>query len=291
MSPASGGPFAPPSWAELSAKHGGGRATQVAVPDNPSDAAGARDALTLTANQPAPQPVPSGPTFTIGGVDMSTAAVLARQNAPQPVSVDGTTPIGLAQATIEQSLDAYSYEIDALDRSRYSPEGLNDRLKEIGKGPLEAISHAENVATQTLRTAEQQREQVLQSLSPNGDTAAELRATRQWARDKAILDAASDGGLTQVAANMLRTSTVEQLGVRLQEMDAYLTARGARADFINPVAAQVSPEYGQAIERVNRAEQSAAVIKSNARRAAEHIRQGTKVVVPLVDARAYDPDR
>lgn len=65
-----------------------------------------------------------------------------------------------------------------------------------------------------------------QDLSPCGDTATELRATRCWNRHKTVLDSAEGGGLSAAARQAITNADRVELGTLLEELPAYLASRG-----------------------------------------------------------------
>jgi len=104
---------------------------------------------------------------------------------------------------------------------------------------------------------------VKRDLSPNGDTAAELRANRY--RDRVIrrLDVKDPGQLFNAANEELAGATREGLGTLLQELPSYLQSRGVTTDWIDAAVAQVVPEFAAARAELKKAESAFQITRQN----------------------------
>ncbi|WP_440713107.1 hypothetical protein [Gordonia sp. FQ] len=169
----------------------------------------------------------------------------------QPAPPAPTTPFGQIHhqllgvvADIENKLNALGQQIQVAPpgagpantgpteyrsgSARYTVEGLRELIQQIDDDPAIALGLA--TAETSARTAEQQAadtETIARAdLSPDGDTAAELRATRYWARTQRVLDTKSDNDLTRAAQALVEQATPTELGTLLQELGTYLTSRG-----------------------------------------------------------------
>ncbi|MEZ0363417.1 hypothetical protein ACAG26_06890 [Mycobacterium sp. pUA109] len=98
-----------------------------------------------------------------------------------------------------------------------------------------------------------------------GDTAAELRNSRFWARTERLLDAIDNGAYLGKVSDLVRNANPNELGVLAQELPAYLESKGADAGFVDTLLAEAAPEYGAAKRRVTAANQALLIAEANQR--------------------------
>jgi hypothetical protein len=132
---------------------------------------------------------------------------------------------------------------------------------------------------------------IMTDLSPDGDTAAELRAGRFWDRTKPLLDNAKEGAVSR-AQKLITTASREELGTLLQELPAYLEARNQPTSWIESAVSQAVPEYGQAVKRNRLAQKALTIAKYNADNLCRTFAEGhAGSPLVLADLRGYDPDK
>lgn len=215
---------------------------------------------------------------------------------PQPVKVfaaktEGTV-VEQAHAAIVHAYNQFGKHLKAVDahKDRYTPDGYREQVDAFNNtDAVKAIDqHVDRVRA---RRDEAQKEvnDAFRALSPNGDAAAESRATRYWNRCQRLLDSSKDnqGG---IARELVANASREELGTLLQELPAYLRSVGAPSSWIDTDVATVVPEYSAAKAKLIRAEQSLQLISADASR----IKQGfvaRRISVPPSDPSKYDPDR
>lgn len=203
-----------------------------------------------------------------------------------------------ALAAIAHAQNAYQRHVDATnaDKHRYSPQGYQEQITGFGEtAAAKAIAdHVDRVKARRDQ-AQAHVAQVRRTLSPDGDTAGELRATRYWNRTKAVLDAHSTPDVVTRGTELISQATPAELGTLLQELEPYCVARGvASTDWIDAAVGQSSPEYGRAVKQLTKAQQSVVMVEHNARRLQNAIATGQQVLVPLARPTRdgdYDPDR
>jgi hypothetical protein len=181
---------------------------------------------------------------------------------PQPVTaravtVEGTAPFDeQAHAVFTNAANEFEQHLDSIQTDRYSPAGLQEQIANFATSPAgKSVDDIVEQARQHADAADAQVDTIRRGLSSDGDTAAELRATRYWSRTQRALDSITDTGrLLAAANNLISAAPREELGTLLQELGPYLTSRGtASTDWIDAALAQAVPEYGAAKEEVVKA--------------------------------------
>ena len=207
------------------------------------------------------------------------------------VNVDGTA-LERADATFKHAKSAFDKFLNSIPLEHYSTEGLRQQVKKFADTEAaKAVDTAEAAVQARADQAADTYAKIREDLSPNGDTAAELRATRYWERTRALLDSAKEGAFGK-AQKLLAAADREQLGVLLQELPDYLEARGQTTSWIDNAVAQVVPEYATAAKRHQRAQQALLITKSNAKKLREAFAKGDMgTVIILTDSRGYDPEK
>lgn len=212
----------------------------------------------------------------------------ARVTAPA-VTASGSV-VEQAHAAFTNAKTAFEKFLNGIPREHYSADGLAAQINKFGDtDAAKAVDTAlANVRDQADK-AGAQIEKIRRDLSPNGDTAAELRATRYWNRTKAVLDTAKEGAFG-AAQKLLATADREQLGTLLQELPSYLQAHGQTSDWLDTAVGQLIPEYAQATTRHKKARQALTIAERNAESLRRSFAQGYLSSI-VTDARKYDPDR
>jgi hypothetical protein len=175
-------------------------------------------------------------------------------------------------------------------RANFSPEGYQAQIDAFqNTSAAKDVDRALESVTARRDAAAANVDKVRKSLSPNGDTASELRATRVSARMVRQLDAKQPGELFNEVNDMLASANREELGVLLVELPAYLQSRGSTSDWIEAAVANIVPELAAARAEHKRAEQAFQIMRTNA----QHVRQGFtngRPAAVIIDPSKYDPD-
>ena len=205
------------------------------------------------------------------------------------VKVDGSV-VEQAHAAFTHAKTAFEKFLNDIPREHYSAEGLTAQIaKFAATDAARAVDQAVANVRERADNAAKQVEKIRRDLSPNGDTAAELRAGRLWDRTKPLLDNAKEGAFGK-AQKLIASADREQLGVLLQELPSYLEARGLPSDWIDTAVGQAVPEYAQATKKLNTAKQALTIAEFNAKSLRTSFDKGYSSSI-LTDARQYDPDR
>ncbi|MAU83878.1 MAG: hypothetical protein CME34_18810 [Gordonia sp.] len=199
-----------------------------------------------------------------------TRADRADDLQPAPVNIParpGTSadPITRAHETITNTAELMEKYIAGIDVGRYSADGLRDTIRAFADtDAARAVDQAVDQAHAHQQNTEAQLRQVRADLSPDGDTAAELRATRYWARTQRLLDNTDNSQLGLTARELIDTANRAELGTLLQEIEPYLNSRGQSTGWVEPYLAHAIPEYGEAAARARLADKQLTVVQSNA---------------------------
>jgi len=154
-------------------------------------------------------------------------------------------------------------ETDVL-RAHFTEDGYRARLAEFANTAAAKAVDTEFAAVTAHRDAALANvDKVRRDLSKNGDTAAELRASRYRDRVIRTLDAKDSGELYSTANELISAASREELGTLLQELSPYLRARGATVDWIDEAVAQVVPEFATARAQLKRAEAAFQITRQN----------------------------
>jgi hypothetical protein len=208
-----------------------------------------------------------------------------RVTAPA-VTVDGSV-VEQAHAAMENAKTAYQKFLNNIPREHYSADGLAAQIKKFGDTDA---AKAVDKAVEQVRERADKAATTQVDLSPNGDTAAELRATRFWNRTKDVLDSAKEGAFGK-AQQLIASADREQLGVLLQELPSYLEAHGHTSEWLDTAVGQAVPEYAQATKQHQKAQQALTIAEYNRKSLRSSFAQGRSISI-LTDARQkYDPDR
>ena len=205
------------------------------------------------------------------------------------VKVDGSV-VEKAHAAFANAKTAFEKFLNDIPREHYSADGLKAQIKKFSDtDAARAVDAAVVNVRDRADKAGAQVEKIRRDLSPNGDTAAELRAARYWDRTKPLLDNAKEGAFAR-AQKLIANANREELGTLLQELPAYLEALGHPTDWIDTAVGQVVPEYAQATTKRQKARQALAITEYNAKSLRTSFDSGYSSSI-LADASKYDPER
>jgi hypothetical protein len=205
-------------------------------------------------------PEPPGPRMTIDGRPADALRAPAPA-APAPSPADPAAPNTSAAdafAAVQQADRAFRqhFGVIAEHADQLTPQGQQAAIRGFQESTAAQAVGATAEAVRKYRdqtAAEAAR--VRDSLSVEGDTAAELRATRAWQRHKAILDRAEDGKVGVVAQRAIADAAARndraELSTLIQEVPDYFAARGQDSGFLDAALRQAVPEYAEA-QRVAR---------------------------------------
>jgi hypothetical protein len=211
-----------------------------------------------------------------------------RQSQPVEthVSVQGDTEAAQANAAITNANAQLARHADNVRRNEhlYSAEGVKAELDEFASSPAVRTvdeyvkSHDAHVAELAANV-----DNVRRSLSPEGDTAAELRATRAWDRHRRTLDTQDSGKVPSVVMRTIETAPPAERAVLLQELPGYLESRGMPTEIVDATAERVIPELAAAKAELRAAEREQQIINRNAGAFRTGVKNGrpATVIVPL----------
>jgi hypothetical protein len=206
----------------------------------------------------------------------------------------GGTVVEGVDAAFNHAKKRWQKHIDETNKSKehYTSEGYQAQLAKFADtGAAKAVDTEVGNLQAIADQSAAKLAKIMTGLSPDGDTAAELRANRYWLRTKPLLDNAKEGAVSR-AQKLITTASREELGTLLQELPAYLEAHNQPTSWIESAVSQAVPEYGQAVKRNRLAQKALTIAKYNAdnlRRTFAEGRAGSPLV--LADLRGYDPDK
>lgn len=209
------------------------------------------------------------------------------------VQAEGTV-VERAHAAFVNAVTQFEKHIGNVDMALYTNEGAKQRIQEFtGTDAAKAVDTAVDSVRDMRDKAAARVEHLRRELSPAGDTAAELRATRYWQRTIRQLDAKDGAQLFQLANDAMKSATREELGTLLQELPSYLASRGSTTEWIDPILGQLIPEYGRAHKQLTAAEKALQVTEFNAKQMRERfaLASPTGYRKPHFITPRYDPDR
>lgn len=195
----------------------------------------------------------------------------------------------LANKTIADTEKRFRQHLAGIHRGDHSDDG---HFKAVRSFDTTGIDDAVAQVRQRAEDAAQEVSRIRRGLSPDGDVAGELRATRYWNRTAHALDTAEPGRLITAARNLVADADRAELGTLLQELGPYLSSRKQPTDWIDDVVADKVPEYASARKKLVKARQSATIVESNARalrNAVDRAHEGYRSP-QFVAVDRYDPD-
>jgi hypothetical protein len=221
---------------------------------------------------------------------MTIVGSSARDQLNQPTSAAAPPASSFeseAHAELVRIARSYNEHLDRTDRDAVDPTTgkieLDAKLKAAhsefaNTGDAKGIGTVEQLVDERVADAKRKRDEVRKSLVVQGDTAAEIRATRRWESDRNLLD--SKGGSLEAGRKLLEAADGAELSTLLEELPGYYAARGVDpSPIIEATLSQKCPEIAEADREARRTEQNAAVIRADAQRLRTNIASGTKVRV------------
>jgi hypothetical protein len=227
------------------------------------------------------QPPPAPPQFR--APDVSAAALNGKGTVAQK-----------ACDSIAHAHKEYAKHIEATNaqRDNYTQQGYEHQIALFHEtSAAKAVQPAVDAVHRRRDEAALKVDLARRALSPNGDAAAESRATRL--RDRVIrqLDALDDNGQAFARAQQIVTdATPEELGTLLQELPAYMESRGSSSGWIEPLVAEKVPAYGQAKAQLQKADAAVQIVNLNMRHLQDAYGRGQTRTPHFTDPAGYDPD-
>jgi hypothetical protein len=188
-------------------------------------------------------------------------------------------------AALAHARNSFQRHIEKVSAQRhlFTSAGYNEQIAAFkDTEAAKAVLHSVSDMRARRDKAQADVEKVRNGLSSPGDAAQESRNSRFWARSKPILDAA-EGSAAPAARQLIANASREELGVLLEELPSYFTARGSDSEWIEPTIAQVVPEYGAAKEQLTKASAAAQFIESAARAIQRGFDTGSAPSAHLID--------
>jgi hypothetical protein len=187
--------------------------------------------------------------------------------APQPPSFESE-----AHAALVRIARNFNEHLDETDRNAVDPltgrTELDAKLKQahaafVDTDDFRGIDTVEQLAAQKVAEKKAEREAIRKSLVTEGDTAAEIRASRRWESDRDLLN--SKGGSLEVGRKLLEDADDASLSVLVEQLPRYYEARGVDASkVIDETVSRKCPQLAEADREARRAEMNAAVLKAAA---------------------------
>jgi hypothetical protein len=146
-------------------------------------------------------------------------------------------------------------------RAAITPQLLEDFYRE----PIwQQVQEVESQAEQRVAELEQQVANERRALTPDLDTAGELRQQRAIDRAQRELSRAPDGWKIKAAAKMLRDAADPDVGILVQELPGLIGDDAQSvAEVLEPAIRERAPEYAAAQQKLAKAQRGAAIIRSN----------------------------
>jgi hypothetical protein len=217
---------------------------------------------------------------------------------PVPMTVEqswqpkGDTVVSQAFSAINKIRDVHRNYVDAVENN----DGLDDMARQdaiaafANSAEAQYLDSVQSAIHNRVTQARTDYQQHLDSLSPEGDTAQELRNNRAWERERRKLDATENGSLAlSLAKNAIENADPATLGVLLQEVPSYLESRNVPTDWVQPVVTQRIPELGEKMARVQQAQRAQAVVDYDIAALRQGFQKG-HAPTQLVNPSKYDPD-
>lgn len=179
---------------------------------------------------------------------------------------------------------------------RLTEQAQREKLAEFATSEdAKALPAFAALADQLVAEKQAAYDEQFKSLTPVGDTAAELRAQRTWDRERSKLDAlASEGERAAAVRSAIKNcDDPATLAVLIEESPSYLQAKGVETDWLSEVIAEKVPALSQAKVTLDRATGCATALKQASRMLQGAIESGTPLVTldkiaPAIER--LDPD-
>jgi hypothetical protein len=249
-------------------------------------------------------------TFNPGNGNGTIASVLnpngdtAFQRGNAPVQqIEAAAPQAKGDTVAEQAMSQIHGVADLFGRHlenvaeiehRYTDQDAIDAQVDAFKdtAAAQALTSAEEAIS--VRVAELQADVERQNAALAANFTSpedELRAQRDWSREKERLDSTRVGNLLHEIQSALEKGSPEQRRVLAQELPAYVESRGLTTKVVDVALSTAAPELASARDRLAKAERAQAKVKhmADAVRLGIETRQPVRVKVGL--DKTDDPDK
>jgi hypothetical protein len=147
------------------------------------------------------------------------------------------------------------------------------------------LDQAVRLATEVRDEAQTAVNAIRAGLTPERDTAAELKAQRTWSRQQRLLDSAeTDGQRASIAQQIISNTTdISEFATAVEEIAPYLAAHGQPTEWLEDKMAQRVPALSEAKNKLAAADSALTVTQFNAnqqRRALSSGHRATQLVDP-----------
>jgi hypothetical protein len=222
----------------------------------------------------------------------------ARPEPNEPGRVDwradasGETRTELGHNMLQTAAKEHGAFLDGFAQiaSQFTQEGLKAQLGNFVQSDAGQVPDAvEQLAANMTTEAEAAYEAKIRGLDQLGDAATESKKNRLSRTFERQMNGAPEGERAALFAKLIAENAddLAALGVISTEADSY----GVPESVIREALTEARPELAEAAERFKKSQQSAAILRNNARRLKDSFEGGRKLQVPLVDPTKYDPDK
>jgi hypothetical protein len=226
---------------------------------------------------------------------------MSRGTAPVQ-RIEAAAPQAKGDTVAERAMSQIHAVADLYEKHLENVAGVQDRYADQHALDAQADAFKETAAAQTItaaeesvnaRVAELQAEVERQNVELAGDFTSpeeELRAQRNWSREKERLDSTRVGNLLHEIQSALANGSPEQRRVLAQELPAYVESRGLTTKVVDVALSTAAPELASAQARLAEAQRAQQKVKhmANAVRQGIDTRQPVRVKVGLGND---DPDK
>jgi hypothetical protein len=205
---------------------------------------------------------------------------------------DGDTPVASAHNLLHAAAREHAAYLDQMANvaSQYTQDGLKAQLANFQQSDAGQIPETvDRFASDIVEAAETDYASKFRGLDQLGDGATESHKGRFSRTLERRMDRAPEGERATLAAQLIAENANDPaaLGVLYSELPSCGVGESATREAFT----QARPDLTEAAERVKKSQQSAAILRNDARRLRSSFEGGCKLQVPLVNPAAYDPDR
>lgn len=233
-----------------------------------------------------------------------TVPAVAPEPAPPPMPVvnrqahvkPDARPVAAAAELLRNADAKFQQHLASINVVGLDANRLHSEIAAFSNSPaMKQVDEAERLVIERDEAAEQAVTDIVKGLSPQGDTAQELRAGRAWDRAVRQLDSVSPDRVPEMARKLIANASSDELGVLLTELPSLLTSKGhENLDWIEQAVAQKVPELAKALEQRKLATQARTLIAYDAGRVRERVtktaRPGEYAPIRWTEVGKYDPD-
>jgi len=204
-------------------------------------------------------------------------------------------PVAAAAELLRNAATKFEQHLGTIDPTPFTEIGLHQQISAFANSPAaKQIDEAISLVNQRDAAAKATVADVLRGLSPQGDTASELRNTRAWDRARRQLDAVHTERVAEAARTLIGGSDDDELGVLLAELPSYLASKGSSSEWLETSVGQRVPALADAQRKAVLATQARQIVERDAGALRKRI-TGTASPqsyrpVGFISVAEYDPD-